>query len=60
MAKYRIVEKCPATATWVHIVEAENEDEAMKKMMTGEGTVTAYDVDVDEDTGTIDISPVED
>lgn len=60
MAKYRIVETCPATATWVHIVEAENEEEAMENMMSGKGTVTAYDVDVDEDTGTIDISPIED
>lgn len=60
MAKYRIVEKCPATAIWVHIVEAENEEEAMENMMSGKGTVTAYDVDVDEDTGTIDIFPIED
>ena len=52
MKEYRIIESRPATYYWEYIVEAENETEALNKVLDGkvEAEETWVEEDEDEDS----------
>ena len=47
--KFRILEQRPATAEWVHLVEASSYEEALEMIENGESDILSYDVEVFED-----------
>lgn len=49
MARYRVIETQPATSTWTHYVDAESQEEAIEKVLTGKTEKTYYEVVPDDD-----------
>ena len=66
MKEYRIIESRPATQYWEYIVEANNEQEALDKVLEGEtDAVETWVGDDDEDdmedrNSTFEVYPVND
>jgi len=65
MPKYRIIETRPATAFWEYVVEANDENEALQKILNYEVEAEdhGYEMDVvddgDDDESTFEVFPTE-
>jgi len=51
MPKYRIIETRPATAFWEYVVEANDENEALEKILNFEVEANDHGFELDSDDG---------
>ena len=61
MRKFIITETRPVEAVWTYEVEAENEQEAMEMIYTGQAEATNHEIqDMDKEDSQFDVIEVED
>lgn len=58
MPTFKLTETQPATATWIHYVEAATEEEAIEKMYNG-NTLSSYSTIEPDDTFVITLEDIE-
>jgi uncharacterized protein involved in tolerance to divalent cations len=60
MAQFRIIESRPATYYWEYIIEADNEEQALEKVLEGEiEAESSYVEESDVDESEFEISDVD-